>query len=118
MYSEGEYTHKLYIGRRTWGTYRRLGLGFPSDCEDLRYEHIYPVSAQAPEGRKVSYRDLLGIYRDYYHGTDFDMTQGLAAGPWSDPGRWQTKTELPGAWDRSIGPFHTTLSHIIQEKQG
>jgi len=119
IYSDGEYAHKFYSGRRVWGAYRLFGTDFPADYADLRYNATYPPTAKP--GKLVSVEDLFGIHRDHYEGTKYDLTQGLAAGPWGDPDRWETDwgsvpTKLDGSWERSIGLYRTAQTHVVQAR--
>mmetsp|Transcript_94465 Transcript_94465/g.244409 ORF Transcript_94465/g.244409 Transcript_94465/m.244409 type:complete len:611 (-) Transcript_94465:350-2182(-) len=115
IYSDGEYAHKFYSGRRVWGAYRKFGVDLPDNYTDLRVDAVYPPTARAPSAVHVG--DLFAIHRDYYEGTKFDMTKGLAAGPWGDPDRWTTASkEVNGNWERSIGLFRTTTTHVVQCK--
>mmetsp|Transcript_106390 Transcript_106390/g.266574 ORF Transcript_106390/g.266574 Transcript_106390/m.266574 type:complete len:606 (-) Transcript_106390:92-1909(-) len=113
IYSDGEYAQKFYSGRRVWGAYRKFGVvGLPDNYTDLRHDAVYPVTAKPPSPVKV--RDLFSIHRDYYEGTKFDMTKGLAAGPWGDPDRFMTTSNVTGNWERSIGIYRTTTAHVVQ----
>jgi len=116
IYSDGEYAHKFYSGRRVWGAYRLFGQNFSDDYEDLRYNATYPVTAKP--GQPITVNDLFRIHRDHYEGTKYDMTQGLAAGPWADPDRWSDwNTEVQGSWERSIGLFRTSETHVVQARK-
>lgn len=68
------------------------------------FEANYPFSVK-PE-RKVTAQDFMAIHRDYYgenpwfpgsESTEFDMTKGLAAGPFGSPTRL-----LPGKGESAI----------------
>ena len=86
----------------------------------------YPVSAK-PDAL-VSRDDILRrIYRDYYEGTDYDLSSGIAAGPFGSPVRFKPG---PGArkvagecgtlddvgpcnrWERPIAVFRTTMIYV------
>merc|ERR1711957_42986 len=55
----------------------------------------------------------------HYEGTKFDMSKGLAAGPWADPDRWTVEsTSLKGNFERSIGLFRTEETHVVQARRG
>lgn len=115
IYSDGEYAAKFYSGRRMWGAYRKWGVPLPDNYTDLRYDPVYPVTAKPAASVKVA--DLFAIHRDYYQGTKYDMTQGLAAGPWGNPDRWVTKSAtVKGNWERSIGLYRTTSAHVVQAR--
>jgi len=61
----------LYSRRREW---RVLSKAAPSLKLDPNAEN-YPLSVKAES--KLSVNDVLEIFRDYYQGTDFDMTNGI-----------------------------------------
>lgn len=82
--------------------------------------------------------DILAFQRDHYEGTPFDLTKGLAAGPWGDPTRYdgatgetpgaaeEIRSELPatraelssGRFERAISMFRTSYSIAAQSKDG
>ena len=67
-YSDGEYDHQYYSGRRMWGVYRLLAASqrLPSNYTNLKYDTVYPtfVKPDAP----VAVTDLMSVHRDYYQG--------------------------------------------------
>lgn len=67
VYSDGEYAHKYYSGRRMWGGYRLMGRNFPDDYVDLQSDPVYPVFAVP--AKPISEQDLFRFHRDYYEGT-------------------------------------------------
>ena len=60
------------------------------------------------------------VQRDHYEGSAFDLTQGLAAGPYGDPNRWDsapvdnlTRADvLQGSFERAISMFRTSYSIV------
>jgi len=119
IYSDDEYAHLFYSGRRMW---RGLSLFAPSLKLDPVYTDIiddkpYPWSVK-PDN-KVSVQDIMNFHRDYYQGTDYDMTQGLAAGPFGVPDRYthgEGETQVKGNWERSIGLHRSTYSFVNQAR--
>jgi len=125
--SPGEYNHPYYSLRRVWRIFDRLNpdLRLSPWVED-GYTKAYPFSI-VPKN-KVSVRDVMALYRDHYEGTEFDMTKGLAAGPFGSPNRWigpddgSQNTSAPidenikGAWERPISIFYGGYSFICQRK--
>ncbi|EOD39172.1 hypothetical protein EMIHUDRAFT_223642 [Emiliania huxleyi CCMP1516] len=113
VYSDGEYAHKFYSGRRLWGAYRLLApdVPMPSDYSDLRPSPVYPATVSTR--RKLSPLDLIAVHRDMYQGTPFDMTAGAAAGAFANPDRYSASgvTKLRGAWERSIALYRTSQTH-------
>ena len=63
--------NSMYSRRREW---RALSSVAPSLKLDPNAEN-YPMSVKAE--KKLSVKDVLEIFRDYYQGTDFDMTNGI-----------------------------------------
>lgn len=116
IYSNGEYSHKYYSGRRMWGAYHVMGVdGLPDEYSDLRYNPVYPVTAKPATG-SVSVDTFFKVHRYYYEGTKYDMTKGMAAGPFSDPDRFVVDPSKKGNWERSIGLYRTTSTHVVQLK--
>lgn len=116
VYSNGEYAHKFYSGRRMWGAFRRMSVtGLPDDYSDLRYDAVYPVTAKP--SAQMTPKAFFEVHRDYYDGSKYDMHVGLAAGPWSDPDRWGTQPQVTGNWERSISLFRTTTTHVVQSRR-
>lgn len=117
VYSDGEYAHKFYSGRRMWGAYRIWAPSkkLPTNYTDLRYDvHVYPTFMK-PDGL-TNVAQMRAIHRSYYEGSEFDMTKGVAAGPFGNPDRYSVTTSLHGAVERSIGLFRTSQSHVIQAR--
>jgi dipeptidase len=113
-YSDGEYDHKYYSGRRMWGGLRLLSPSahFPSSYGNLRYDVVYPVSVK-PD-KKLAVTDFFRAHRDWYQGTEFDMTKGVAAGPFGSPDRFAVAPSVKGHWERSIALYRTTAVLVSQ----
>jgi len=69
------------------------------------------------------------LYRDHYEGTEFDLTKGIAAGPYGEPNRFvgpydgdqndvsKDKT-MSGAWERPISVFYQGYTYVCQVRPG
>jgi len=123
VYSDGEYAHKFYSGRRMWGGYHLAcpSQDFPSDYVDLQSDPVYPVHAR-PD-RPLSIQDIFRFHRYYYQGTEFDLgaENMLAAGPFGTPDRWkegQVKSKFPETGSKVLvyiaRPIHMwcSLDHL------
>lgn len=111
------YAPKLdfYNSRREW---RGRSLVAPS-LELDPYASRYPFSVVPDE--KLSVADVMAIKRDYYEGTEFDLTQGLAAGPFGTPDRYATSSsqrpEGQGrVWERAIAMFRCSYVFVSQSR--
>lgn len=124
--STGEYRHPYYSLRRVWRVMDRcnpdLGL---SPWVDGGYTKAYPFSIRPNE--KISIDKVFALYRDHYEGTQFDMTKGVAAGPFGDPHRFfgaydtnatdlTPETHFYGAWERPISVFYQGFVYVNQAR--
>ena len=118
-YSNGEYAHKFYSGRRVWGAFRLINpsVELAPEYGDLRVDAPYPWSMKPSKPLRAT--DLFRMHRDWYAGTPFDMTQGLAAGAFGSPDRFNggdAEAAVPGAFERSIALQRTTYTHVLQTR--
>lgn len=102
----------FYCSRREWRVFDILA---PSKKFDP-WARRYPFSVK-PD-KKVSVADLMAINRDYYEGTEFDLTKGLAAGPYGTPVRYNTPRPYPvsSGWERPISKFRCSYSWVSQSR--
>lgn len=124
--SLGEYNHPYYSLRRVW---RVLSLvapsrGFSPWVED-GFTRDYPFSVR-PD-RKLTVRDVMALHRDHYEGTPFDLTRGVAAGPFGYPDRFygpydgagdvgDPKRHLEGAWERPLSVSYCGYTFVNQAR--
>jgi dipeptidase len=121
VYSDGEYAHKYYSGRRMWGGYRLASPSqdFPDDYQDLQSDPVYPVFT-TPD-YLLSEQDLFRFHRSTYQGTKYDLgaAENLAGGPFGTPDRWKAgpgETQVPGNWERAIGLYRTSDTYVVQSR--
>ncbi|GAB7216847.1 hypothetical protein OS42_34590 [Dickeya oryzae] len=125
--SWGEYNHPYYSLRRVWRIFDRINpdLGLSPWVNGGSYTTDYPFSV-SPKKPLVA-RDLFALYRDHYEGTPFDLTKGVAAGPYGDPNRYvgpydgnqnnvSTDRTLVGAWERAISVFYQGYTYVAQTR--
>jgi len=123
-FSDGEYAHKYYSGRRMWGAYRLLAKDYTEahlspDYDDLKDDAPYPATVPVSPERKIRLDDLFSTHRDFYHGTPYDLSKGLAAGPYGTPNRFSGgagEEKVAGNWERPISLFRTSDSHVVQAR--
>lgn len=112
----------LYCEGRVWRFY---DLAAPS--KNLSDDYWRAVKGAEPyplfikPDKKISVKDLQNWMRDHFEGTKYDMTKGLAAGPYGCPYRWKSlEWELNGdtttkyGWERPISTQQTAWSYIAQ----
>jgi dipeptidase len=124
----GEYFHPYYALRRVWRAFSRINPveKFPAWVKD-GYARAYPFSIK-PQ-KKLTPRDVMSLYRDHYEGTEFDLTKGMAAGPFGNPNRYvgpyDPTQNVPGknkkgwgAWERPISMYYMGYSYVCQGRKG
>lgn len=125
--SAGEYNHPYYSLRRVWRVQDRVNpdLGLSPWVQDT-YTRSYPFSIKP--NRKLTREDIFDLYRDHYEGTEFDLTRGVAAGPYGDPHRFtgpydglQNRSndgdlKKAGAWERAISVFYQGYSYVLEHR--
>ncbi len=134
--SYGEYNHPYYSLRRVWSVLRRVNpaLNLPAWVKD-GYTDAYPFSIK-PE-KPLALEDVMGLHRDHYEGTEFDMTKGLAAGPFGNPNHYYhyksegdpwgydnassnlnvLNPDLWGAFERPVSVYYCGYVYVCQARQ-
>jgi dipeptidase len=105
-FSDGEYSHKYYSGRRMWGVFRLLSpsAALPSEYGNLKTDAPYPFSV--PVDKLVSLDDMAAVLRDWYNGTVYStgsVADGsdIAGGSFGTPDRFGNNMEdysVSGNW--------------------
>ncbi len=126
VFGDGEFHHPYYSLRRVWRAMSILApsLGLSPWVED-ELTKAYPFSVK-PD-KKIRVADLAAIHRDNYEGTEFDLTAGIAAGPFGNPTRYEGNpepiadaegrlTELIGRFERPIDIYRCTYFYVTQSR--
>ena len=110
-----------YTATRVWSLFRRAAPSrdWPPDYHRATDDaDRYPLWIKPEE--KLSLSDVFSLMRDHYEGTEFDMTQGVDAGPYGSPNRWRPMTwEVEGeeySWERPISTQQTGFSYVSQSR--
>lgn len=126
VFGNGEFHHPYYSLRRVW---RVQSLIAPSLKLEPWVEgpltRAYPVMIKPDQ--KLTPSDLFAIHRDNYEGTEFDLTRGLAAGPFGCPYRFEGRAEsvadkegrlvpLIGAFERPLNIYRCVYAYVNQSR--
>uniref|UniRef100_K3W943 Dipeptidase n=1 Tax=Globisporangium ultimum (strain ATCC 200006 / CBS 805.95 / DAOM BR144) TaxID=431595 RepID=K3W943_GLOUD len=113
--SEKDAVGPLYTGRRIWRVYDVLAPSLKLDARLGSFSQYatYPFSVKPDE--LVELNTVMELLRDHYEGTKYDMTKGIAAGPFGSPVRWGGNTQgVLGGWERPISMYRTMFSFVLQ----
>ena len=126
VYGDGEFHHPYYSLRRVWRAMSLLApsLGLsPWVSDGLTKDYPFAVKPD----KKVSVEDIASIHRDNYEGTEFDLTVGMAAGPFGNPTRYEGNAEsvadsegkltpLVGEFERPLDIYRCVYSYVVQSR--
>ena len=99
---------RQYVWRRQWRVYSLVAPSLGLKATDT----TFPLAVR-PDA-KLSLDDVFDILRDHYEGTEWDMTKGIAAGPFGSPARYDTSPGLVegGAWERPISIYRGLFAFV------
>ena len=114
IFNPEPYGYMFYASRREWRAFNLLAPSQEFPVVD-RYTHYdFSITPDEP----VTVQNIMDIYSDHLEGTEYDMTQGAAAGPFGNPTRWQVpgsmKPETGEDWEREIAQFRCSYSFVAQ----
>ncbi|CEG40942.1 peptidase [Plasmopara halstedii] len=107
----------LYTGRRVWRVFDILAPSLQLDARLGSFSQYatYPFSVR-PD-RFVETYQIMDLLRDHYKDTRYDMTKGLAAGPFGSPVRWSGSAGgVIGGWERPISMYRTLFAFVLQSR--
>lgn len=109
-----------FCDARVWSMFRRCNPAMEAYLSYIRGESMERMPLYIEPDKKLTLEDVMGLMRDNYEGTEFDMTTGLSAGPYKMPVRWR-----PLVWEydgqeyfneRPISTPQTGWSFISQSR--
>ena len=103
---------------RVWSLFRRVNKSMEKYISYIKGETLERMPLYIKPDRKLSVQDVQHLMRDHFEGTEFDMTKGVAAGPYGMPYRWRPLTwEYQGKQyfnERPISTPQTGFSFVAQ----
>ncbi len=121
-YSPADPSALLFCEGRVWSMFRRAAPSMNLSSDYWRAvvgAEPYPLFIKPDQ--KLSVKDAIALMRDHFEGTEFDMTKGIAAGPFGNPYRWKnltwklsTDSVTTYAWERPISTQQTAFSFVSQ----
>lgn len=124
VYGDGEFHHPYYSLRRVW---RAQSLAAPSlnlpAWVDGPFTRAYAFAIKPDQ--KLAVTDIFAIHRDNYEDTEFDLTKGLAGGPFGDPNRYEGGAEsagdsplstVKGNFERPLNIYRCVYAYVNQSR--
>jgi dipeptidase len=110
-----------FCDARVWSGFRKISDGMDQYSD---YAKGYNLSNRLPlwvkANKKLEVQDVMNMMRDYYQGTDLDMTKDVGAGPNKAIVRWRPMTwTVDGKTylnERAISTQQTGFSFIAQSR--
>jgi len=114
---------RRYTATRVWSIFRRAAPSREAELDPAYHRgdaQARPHPLWIQPDRKLSVSDVMGLMRDHYEGTPYDMTVGLDAGPFGTPNRWRPIAwAVDGekqSWERPISTQQTGFSFVSQSR--
>ncbi|MDI6767044.1 MAG: C69 family dipeptidase [Bacteroidota bacterium] len=105
---------------RVWSMFRRVNSSIEKYISYIKGESLERMPLYIKPDRKLSVQDAQNLMRDHFEGTEFDMTKGVAAGPYGMPYRWRPLTWKYEGQDyfneRPISTPQTGFSFVTQAR--
>jgi len=111
----------FYSGRRMWRIFSLLSPAEGAKLDPNKGNlpgtvDPYPGSVPAPKG-SVTPKMVMNVLRDHYEGTPYDLTAGMAAGPFGSPNRGPVPPRgSKGLWERAISMHRSSWSYLLEAK--
>ena len=116
LFNPQPYGYEFYASRREWRVFSLLAPSQDFPVVDRQTHYDFTI---VPD-ELVSVQDIMDIYSDHLEGTEYDMTEGLAVGPFGNPHRWQVPGKMRPEelasedWEREIAQFRCSYSFVAE----
>lgn len=119
VYAPVDFGAARFCEARVWAGFNRVAQGMDKYAD---YAKGHNLSNRMPlwvkPDKKLSAQDVIGLMRDYYQGTELDMTKDIGAGPYKSIVRWRPMTwKVDGEsyfHERAISTQQTGFSFVAQ----
>lgn len=105
---------------RVWRIFDRAAPSLKLSIELVKGTDPTPLPLWVKPDQPVGLHDAMELMRDHYEGTEFDLTKGVGAGPYSLPYRWRPMTwkvdDVDYLNERAISTQQTGFSFVSQAR--
>lgn len=120
VYDPLDFSGVRFCEARVWSLFRRVNKDMEKYISYIRGESLERMPLYIKPERKLSLEDVKQLMRDYYEGTELDVTKGIASGWYNTPVRWRPLIwEYEGTQyfnERPISTPQTGFSFISQSR--
>jgi dipeptidase len=121
IYAPVDFGAARFCEARVWAGFNRVSTGMD---KYLDYAKGYNLENRMPlwvkPDKKLSVQDVMAMMRDYYQGTELDMTKDIGAGPYKSIVRWRPMTwkvdDVDYFHERAISTQQTGFSFVSQSR--
>lgn len=120
-YAPVDFGGARFCDARVWSGFRKVADGMDDYADYAKGENLHhrlPLWVKA--NKKLGVEDVMDMMRDYYQGTDLDMTRDIGAGPNKNIVRWRPMTwTVDGKSylnERAISTQQTGFSFVTQSR--
>lgn len=120
-YAPADFGALRFCEARVWSMFRRAAPSL-----NLSSDYVKPVWGAEPlplwikPDRKLSVRDVIEFMRDHFENSEFDLSQGIGAGPYHLPYRWRPLTwevdSVKYCNERATSTQQTGFSFVAQAR--
>jgi dipeptidase len=106
---------------RVWSMFRRAAPSLKLSTDYLKgIEGAKPMPLWIKPDKKISVADVMSLMRDHFEDSEFDLSQGIGAGPYNLPYRWRPLYwEVDGVKylnERATSTQQTGFSFVTQSR--
>ncbi|MFQ6093111.1 MAG: dipeptidase [bacterium] len=106
---------------RVWSMFRRAAPSLNLSMDYVKgVKDAEPLPLWIKPDKKLSVRDVMELMRDHFEDSDFDLTTGVGAGPFSLPYRWRPLTwevdSIKYCNERATSTQQTGFSFVTQSR--
>lgn len=120
-YAPLDYGALRFCEARVWSMFRRAAPSLNLSMDYVKgVEGAEPLPPWIKPDKKLSVLDVMELMRDHFENSDFDLSKGVGAGPFSLPYRWRGLTwkvdNVRYCNDRAASTQQTGFSFISQAR--
>ncbi|MBN2202448.1 C69 family dipeptidase [bacterium] len=118
-YGPADFGALRFCEARVWSVFRNAAPSLNLSADAVRpAPDAKPLPLWIKPDRKLTVRDVMGLMRDHFENSEFDMTNDIGAGPYKCPYRWRPMTWKSDGQDylfeRAISTQQTGFSFVSQ----